>query len=88
MSAITWNRKKVWGSVGMTHYAETEIDGSTYRFTIDQPRRGQWIGRGWLNGSMFLYRDSADLRTLQAMKDEISRVVGGLRNNARKAAAK
>ena len=67
-SSLTWRRRKVWGSVGMTHYAETVIGENTYRFTVDQPKQHQWVARGWVNGSFFLYRDGG---TLAAMKAEV-----------------
>lgn len=78
--AIKWDRKKVWGAVGMTHYAEVAIGGNVYRFTLDQVRQRQWMARGWVNGSLFFYRDSSHARTLTAMKDLVAAHVGELRS--------
>lgn len=77
--AITWNRRKVWGSVGMTHYAEVTIGDNVYRFTLDQPKQYQWVGRGWVNGSFCFYRDSAHARTLKDMKALVAEYVAAAR---------
>lgn len=85
--AIVWDRKKVWGSVGMTHYAEVVIGTNTYRFTLDQPRQHDWVARGWVNGSFTFYRDSQHARTLAGMKALVVQHVAKLRDAA-KAGAK
>lgn len=80
--AIVWQRKKVWGTVGMTHFTEVTINKDTYRFVLDQTRRGEWTARGWVNGSFFLYRDNQTARTLAGLKAEVLRVVTELRDKA------
>lgn len=80
--AIVWQRRKVWGSVGMTHFTQVTIDKDVYRFTLDQPRQGQWTARGWVNGGFFMYRDNQAVNTLAGMKAEVLRVVTELRDKA------
>ena len=81
--AIVWNRKKVWGSVGMTYFTEVAVGGDTYRFTIDQARKGEWVTRGWVNGSFTMRRDSNYARTLVCMKAVVAAYVTELRDKAK-----
>lgn len=59
---LSWTGKKVWGAVGNTYHAEA--DG--WRYTVDQPRKGQWVLRGWGPDGAFLYRDC--FTTMKAAK--------------------
>ena len=79
---LTWTSKKVWGAVGLTHHTEVTIAGAHYAFTVDQPRKGQWIARGWRNGDMFYYRDEAKGRTLTGAKGMVDGEVGRLMDAA------
>lgn len=74
--ALAWSQKRVWGSVGMTHYAEVVIGDDVYRYVINQPKQHQWQARGWVNGSFCLYRDSSHARTLRGMKDVVAQHYG------------
>lgn len=80
--SIVWDRKKVWGGVGMTYYAQVTIGENTYRFTLDQPRQGEWVGRGWVNGSFCFYWDSKQARTLKDLKALVAAYVADLRDKA------
>lgn len=75
-AALAWSQKRVWGTVGMTHYAEVVIGDDVYRYVIDQPRQHQWVARGWVNGSFCLYRDARQAKTLRAMKDVVAQHYG------------
>lgn len=83
--AIVWDRKKAWGSVGMTHFAEVVVGGNTYRFALDQPKQHQWVGRGWVNGSFCFYRDGNHAKTLKDMKALVVAYVAELREKAKDA---
>lgn len=71
--SLAWSQKKVWGAVGMTHYAEVTVGSDVYRYVINQPRQHQWVARGWVNGSFCLYRDARQAKTLRGMKDLVAR---------------
>lgn len=75
---IAWTSEKMWGAVGLTHRTEVTIAGARYTFTVDQPRKGQWIARGWRDGDLFYYRDQPSGRTLAGAKAGIERQVGEL----------
>lgn len=75
---LTWTSRKAWGCEGRVHDATIVIGGDTYKFTVDQVRKGRWTARGWNSGVVFLYRDGEDFPTLKSMKDEVARVVGEL----------
>lgn len=64
---LTWTSSKVWGTVGMTHRASTEINGETWSFTVDSPQKGQWVARAWRDGDMALYRED---RTMKGAKGQ------------------
>lgn len=59
---LSWTGKKVWGALGNTHTA----DADGWRYCVDQPRKGQWVLRGWGPDGAFLYRDT--FTTLKAAK--------------------
>lgn len=59
---LSWTSRKDWGSLGNTHRAEA--DG--WKYTVDQPRKGQWVLRGWGPADTFLYRDG--FTTMKAAK--------------------
>jgi len=64
---LTWTSSKVWGSVGLTHRASTEINGERWTFTVDSPSKGQWVARVWRDGDMTLYRED---RTMKGAKEQ------------------
>ena len=64
---LTWTSSKVWGSVGMTHRAATEINGESWTFTVDSPSKGQWVARAWRDGDFALYRED---RTMKGAKQQ------------------
>ena len=64
---LTWTSSKVWGSVGLTHRASTEINGERWTFTVDSPSKGQWVARAWRDGDMTLYRED---RTMKGAKEQ------------------
>jgi hypothetical protein len=59
---LAWVSRKVWGAVGSTHRAEA----CGWKYCADQPRKGQWVLRGWGPNGAFLYRDA--FTTLKAAK--------------------
>lgn len=80
---LVWDRKKAWGSVGLTHYTSATVAGNAYRFVIDKPSASQgWVLRGWVNGSMCMYRDSSDALSLSGMKDVAAAYVAELRRKS------
>ncbi len=64
---LTWTSGKVWGSEGLTHRAATEINGETWKFTVDSPKKGQWVARAWRDGDFALYRED---RTMKGAKEQ------------------
>ncbi|QBZ73544.1 hypothetical protein SEA_MISCHIEF19_59 [Streptomyces phage Mischief19] len=45
---LTWSAKSEWGSVGRTYRMSVEVsNGDEWSFTVDQPRKGYWVARGW-----------------------------------------
>jgi hypothetical protein len=58
---ITWTSKKVWGSVGLTHYGRVTLGVQDWKLTIDQPQRGDWAIRGWRDGAFILYGEAPTL---------------------------
>lgn len=57
---LTWRSRKEWGSEGNTHRASIKLDnGDLWSFVVDQPRKGQWVTRGW----QLTAQDAADGRT-------------------------
>jgi len=81
---LVWDRKKAWGTTGFTHYTSATVGENSYRFVIDKPRGpgGVWTARGWVNGSMCMYRDNKDATSLTAMKDIVAAYVAELRRKA------
>jgi hypothetical protein len=79
-SDINWTKRKEWGAVGLTHRLRVVIGDVEYSFAVDQPVKGQWVGRGWRNGDLFFYRagDGAP-RTLAGMKEVVERQIGQAR---------
>lgn len=64
---LTWRSKKVWGSEGNTHYADVTLDnGDAWSFTVDSPRKGFWVARGWRNGDFALYREDRTMKGAKA----------------------
>lgn len=76
---ISWTSEKVWGAVGLTHHTGITIGEDTWSFTVDQPRKGFWVARGWRNGHLSFYRDGA--RTLTAAKDTVLAGIGDLKDD-------
>lgn len=65
--ALTWNRKKEWGSDGMTHRAEATAGHDKWHFVVDHPSSGgPWQARGWCNEDFAMY---AEGRTMRDAKD-------------------
>lgn len=60
MSNLTWTSKPVMDV--STYHAES--DG--WKYTVDQPRKGRWVLRGWGPGCKFLYRNG--YTTMKAAK--------------------
>jgi hypothetical protein len=59
---LIWTRKKQPGSEGMTHRSSVTLaGGSELVFTVDQPRKGFWVLRSWLDGDMVKYREYTTL---------------------------
>lgn len=54
---LTWTDKTEWGSVGKTYRASFKLDGADVSLVIDQPRKGHWTIRGWVDGDFAVYRD-------------------------------
>lgn len=63
---LTWTSGKVWGSEGLTHRAATEINGETWKFTVDSPKKGQWVARAWRDGDFALYREDRTMKGAKA----------------------
>ncbi len=63
---LTWTSSKVWGSVGMTHDATTEINGETWAFRVDSPDKGHWVARAWRDGEFALYREDRTMKGAKA----------------------
>ncbi len=64
---LTWISKKVWGSAGNTHYAQSH----GWRFTCDQPRKGgTWVVRGWGPTNLFFYREATTLKAVKKLAEE------------------
>lgn len=80
---INWTKRKEWGAQGLTHRLHVVIGDDEYSFAVDQPSKGQWVGRGWRNGDLFFYRDSNGApRTLAGMKELVERQVCELKIKA------
>lgn len=70
---LTWRSQKEWGAVGNTHRSQVTLDnGDTWKFVVDQPRKGQWTARGWRyeqgaeTGDMRFYREDRTLKGAKA----------------------
>lgn len=87
---LTWTRSKQQGSEGMTHRAEITIDGDSYNFIVDSPRKGYWTARGWNGGTFTLYREARTMKDAkaqaQAYADQVARLAAEAK--ARKAKAR
>lgn len=60
---LNWTSKDEWGSVGLTHHTEIETaTGDVWKFTVNQPRKGYWVARGWLNDNFKFYREDKTLK--------------------------
>lgn len=64
---LAWSRSKVRGSVGLTHDADTEINGEKWVFRVDSPSKGLWVARAWRDGDFALYRED---RTMKGAKQQ------------------
>lgn len=80
---LKWVSKKEWGAVGNTHYASIKVGSDNLTYTIDQPRKGYWVARGWKNGGIAfnLYREG---KTLAEMKSIVLEDVAQARTVAAK----
>lgn len=67
---LTWTSSKVWGSVGMTHDASTEINGEKWAFRVDSPKKGQWVARAWRDGDFALYREDSTMKGAKQQAQE------------------
>lgn len=64
---LTWTSKPEWGSAGNTYRAEVTLDnGDVWKFAVDQPRKGYWVARGWVNGDMKFYREDHTMKGAKA----------------------
>lgn len=60
---LDWTSRTVWGSVGKTHHAGVTLaNGDDVRLTCDQPRKGYWVLRGWVNGEFTVFREDTTLK--------------------------
>lgn len=66
--SFQWTKKKVWGYAGYSYFLEVAIGVDRHSFTVDQPRKGFWVARGWKNGDMTMYREA---RTMASAKNEV-----------------
>lgn len=64
---LTWMSKKEWGSEGRTHRAGATIRGTDWKFTVDQPRLGFWVARGWKDGDFMFYAESSTMTTAKGL---------------------
>ena len=78
---LVWTRHNVWGSVGMSHQATITIGSVTWVFVIDQPKKGQWQGRGWANDRFAYYRPEA--RTAESARATAQRFVDELKDDGK-----
>lgn len=68
---LTWTSSTEWGTIGRTHRAEVTLDnGDTWKFVVDQPRKGVWTARGWRNGVFAMYREGKILKDAKAQSQE------------------
>lgn len=63
---LTWTSGKVWGSEGLTHRTATEINGESWKFTVDSPSKGHWVARAWRDGDFALYREAKTMKDAKA----------------------
>ena len=64
---LTWTSKKAWGSVGRSYYAGfTSSKGDQVSYTVDQPNKGFWTARGWVNGHFAFYREGRTMAEVKA----------------------
>lgn len=70
---LTWRSRKEWGSEGNTHRTDVHLsNGDVWTFTVDQPHKGYWTARGWLQrendhtSSFKFYREGTTLKALKA----------------------
>ena len=59
---LIWTSGKVRGSEGLTHRSTAEINGETWKFTVDQPTKGHWRTRAWRDGDFELYREGKTMK--------------------------
>lgn len=64
---LTWTSKVQWGNVGKSHRAKATINGESWMFTVDQPRKGHWVARGWRNGMFALYQEGTTLKSMKVV---------------------
>ncbi|USH45425.1 hypothetical protein SEA_ASIS_50 [Streptomyces phage Asis] len=64
---LTWTKKKESGSEGLTHRATATINGESWSFAVDSPRKGHWVARAWRDGDFALYRED---RTMKGAKQQ------------------
>jgi hypothetical protein len=78
---LTWTRSRGWGTHGFTYRAELSLNGSSFTFVVDQPRKGEWQVRGWRDGEFRYFRDG---RLMRLMKDEAQDIVDDIVDGVRK----
>jgi hypothetical protein len=75
---LAWTSKKAWGSEGSRSYYAgfTSSKGDQVSYTVDQPNKGFWTARGWVNGTFAFYREGRTMAEVKAACQTSAQSIG------------